>query len=214
MTIPKNWTFETPEIATTFDDHVRQQLPWYDLATSAVAHLVRHYLPKHGHVYDIGASTGNIARAISQTLQDRHATLTALETSPTMREQYAGPGHLLPEQAEHHVYQAFDVAVLFLTLQFIPQQHRQLLLERLKATCRQGGAIILVDKYNSAGTYANLALYRLTLAAKHQSGASPEDIIAKELSLTGVQRPLETGVTDGWLEFFRFGEFAGHIFEK
>ena len=37
MDIPKEWTFENASVAQSFNQHVREQLPWYDLVTGAVA---------------------------------------------------------------------------------------------------------------------------------------------------------------------------------
>ena len=78
MKIPSNWTFENKEVAENFNNHVREQLPWYDLATQAVIHLARHYIPNNGLVYDLGASTGNIGNAIKDILTTRNAEFIAL----------------------------------------------------------------------------------------------------------------------------------------
>ena len=59
-------------------------------------------------------------------------------------------------------------------------------------------------------------LSRLALAGKVATGTPASEIVAKELSLGGVQRPLDPGLVDGWgeaVEFFRFGDFAGWIIE-
>jgi tRNA (cmo5U34)-methyltransferase len=69
LKIPTDWTFKNADVAAGFDDHVREQLPWYDIATASVAHVIRHYLPDGGLMYDIGASTGNIGRAVADTLR-------------------------------------------------------------------------------------------------------------------------------------------------
>ena len=86
MKIPNEgaWTFENAEIANAFDDHVREQLPWYDLATGAVAHIVRHYLPHEGVMYDIGASTGNITKSLASVISDRSVKVYAVEPSQEM----------------------------------------------------------------------------------------------------------------------------------
>lgn len=91
MDIPRNWTFENSEIATGFDRPVREQLPWYDLATGSIAHIARHYIPQDGLVYDIGAATGNIGGALQPTLTDRNAWLISIESSGEMAELYNGP---------------------------------------------------------------------------------------------------------------------------
>ena len=48
----KQWTFETEEIATSFDAHVREQLPWYEMVTEAVVYITRNYLRQGGMVLD------------------------------------------------------------------------------------------------------------------------------------------------------------------
>jgi tRNA (cmo5U34)-methyltransferase len=92
--IPHNWTFQNKGVARHFDQHVREQLPWYGLATNAVEHFGRHYIPKCGMVYDIGASTGNIGLALKETLDQRQANFIAIEESREMARQYKGPKEL------------------------------------------------------------------------------------------------------------------------
>ena len=50
--IPERWTFEDDKVAAIFDRHVREQLPWYDMATTAVAQIARHYIGAGGLVYE------------------------------------------------------------------------------------------------------------------------------------------------------------------
>ena len=68
MKIPEHWTFKSEGVAENFDEHVRESLPWYDLATKTLAHVVRHYITEGGIVYDIGCSTGNVGDAIKETI--------------------------------------------------------------------------------------------------------------------------------------------------
>ncbi len=212
--IPQNWTFRDDGVAAGFERHVREQLPWYDLATGAVAHVGRHYIPQGGRVYDIGASTGNIGRALEATLDARHAALIPIEASHEMAARYTGPqlGHMLIADAREVDYAPFDLAVLFLTMMFIPVADRAALMRALRHARRPGGAIVVFDKTEAARGYAATVIWRLALAGKVATGVPAEDIIAKELSLGGVQRPLDPDVLGhDALEFFRFGEFAGWL---
>lgn len=214
MKIPQNWTFENTEIAANFDRHVREQLPWYDLATGAIAHLARHYIPKNGLVYDIGASTGNIGLALSPILQDRKAQLIGIESSQEMAAHYRANGELIITDAVSFSYQPFDFAVLFLVMMFLPVQQRPRLLASLRKSLNPGGAIIIFDKCEAATGYLAIALWRLTLAGKVASGVAAHDIIAKELSLAGIQRPVKReDISCGAVQWFQFGDFAGWIIE-
>lgn len=214
MDIPRNWTFENTEIATGFDRHVREQLPWYDLATGSITHIARHYIPKGGLVYDIGAATGNIGNALQPILEDRHAHLIGIESSPEMAALYTGPGELVIGDALTADYQPFDFAVLFLVLMFLPIEQRPRLLSTLRQYLKPGGAILIFDKCEAASGYLATVLWRLTLAGKVSAQVSPQEIIAKELSLAGIQRPLrQSEVSCGATPYFQFGEFRGWIIE-
>ena len=88
-----DWTFHG--FAGEFDGHVREQLPWYELASAAMGLIARQYIPKDGKVYDLGASTGNVGRVLAPTLEARCARLTALDECPDMVEAYNAPGRAL-----------------------------------------------------------------------------------------------------------------------
>lgn len=215
MQIPETWTFKNANVAEGFDSHVREQLPWYDLATESVSHIVRHYLPAGGVVYDIGASTGNIGRAIAAVLEERSARLIAVEESCEMADRYAGPGEIICKPAQQVAYQPFDVAVCFLVLMFLPVGERKTLVDSLRRSLRPGGVIVVFDKVDPCCGYFGSVLRRLTMRWKLTNGATPDAIVAKELSLSGIQRPINPAIlgADAKL-FFTFGEFAGYIIEK
>ena len=215
MDIPASWTFETPDVATGFDNHVREQLPWYDLATNAITHIARHYIPKGGLVYDIGCATGNIGRNLEATLKARNARLIGIDPSDEMRKIYNAPGIFVCSPAESYDYEPFDLGISFLTLMFVEPSKRRDFLRMLLDKCRPGGAIIVFDKLETAHGYFGTVMTRLTLAGKYGAGVDAKEIIEKELSLAGVQRPITLGQLPGIpYQWFRFGDFAGYILEK
>jgi tRNA (cmo5U34)-methyltransferase len=214
MNIPESWTFKTEDVARNFDTHVREQLPWYDLATSAVVHLGRHYIPRHGLVYDIGASTGNIGRALAKVIEDRSARFVAIEESQEMAEHYCGGGELRICDATDFPFEPFDFAVCFLTLMFFPIAIRRRWHSEMRSLILPGGALVIVDKVESPTGYIGTVLRRLAMSQKINAGVAAEEIIKKELSLSGYQRPLAQDLQEGGVEFFRCGEFAGWVFEK
>jgi len=210
--VPDHWTFRSETVARHFDRHVRESLPWYDLATNAVAHFARHYIPRGGVVYDIGASTGNIGRAIHDTLAQRKARFTAIESSREMAARYQGPRGLVVGDAVSHPYEPYDFAVCFLVLMFLPVGTRKAFLKRLAALIKPGGALVVVDKTPMPAGYVGSAFSRLTMQQKLAVGVKPGEILRKELSLAGYQRPLDPGALPGGaLPFFQVGEFVGWI---
>jgi tRNA (cmo5U34)-methyltransferase len=216
--IPKDWTFKNKAVADEFDFHVRQQLPWYDLATGLVAHLVRHYLPQNGIIYDIGCSTGNLEIALGDLPQKRNARFIPIDNSPEMVDLYQGKYNVIIDDAQNITYEHFDVAVCFLCLMFLSVEDRKRLTEKLRDNVKRGGCVIIVDKTEMAAGYLATVLHRATIAGKVASGAPSDEIVAKELSLAGIQRPLPNGYIERRfftpIEIFRFGEFAGWIYTR
>jgi tRNA (cmo5U34)-methyltransferase len=217
MKIPTegNWTFKNEGIADAFDSHVREQLPWYDLVTDAVEHIARHYIPENGLVYDIGASTGNVGRAISDILYARSARLIAVEKEAEMSAKYSGPGDIVVSDALDIDFEPFDFGVIFLSAIFMAPHKRGEFFSRFRNALRPGGAIVLVERMEAKAGYVSTIIARLTLSNKLKAGATPDDIISKELSLSGIQRPIvEKELPEGAIEFFRLGDFAGWIVQK
>jgi tRNA (cmo5U34)-methyltransferase len=213
MEIPQDWTFKTDGVASGFDKHVREQLPWYDLMSGAVAHIARHYLPEGGVLLDIGGSTGNLGRNMEGVLTTRGASYIAVDNSPHMASVYSGPGELQIADIRTMEVPEHDVAVMFLVLMFIEPRLRREIIAKVEKKTRKGGILIIVDKLASVGGYLGTVMSRLTLAGKKASGCSGDEIIAKELSLAGVQRPMAFEELGYYQEVFRFGEFFGCVRE-
>ncbi len=210
---PGSWTFKSARVAGDFDRHVREQLPWYDLATGIVSHVARHYVPPGGRVYDCGASTGNVGRAIGPVLQQRSASLIAYDESQEMVDRYDAPGAAIRADIREADLSGADLIVAFLVMMFVPPADRAALISRMIQSLKPGGAILIFDKMAARGGHVGSVIYRLTLAAKYEAGALPEEIIRKELSLAGVQRPMTEDELPGFDQIFRFGDFAGYLYE-
>lgn len=216
----KSWTFESKEIAQTFDAHVREQLPWYDMVTEATAYIIRNYLPQYGTVVDIGASTGNLIDRILPLIKEREGDVIAIEKSREMSKvlisKYKADDDIdiiCSDVTATDVPHA-EIYVVFLTLMFVPIEHRAGILKVLRDRCPQGGAIIVVDKVCDHQGYFSTVLKRLTMHFKLQQGAKAEDVLTKEMSLAGVQIPIDPAILgDDAKQFFRMGEFAGWVIE-
>lgn len=218
------WSFEAADVAEDFDHHVRSQLPWYDFVTKGLVHVARHYVSEGGVVVDVGSSTGNVGRALSNVLSVRRARLYGIEPAAAMAKKLNRVGTRLPyvnvfeERAEDHDWagaDSSDLIVAFLVLMFVAPKKRRALLLDIYKNLSPGGALVVVDRTALASGYAAQVLNRLTLAGKVSTGVPADEIVAKELSLSGVQRPLDPADLPGDpVEWFRFGDFAGWIIEK
>jgi tRNA (cmo5U34)-methyltransferase len=202
-----DWKFEN--IATEFDSHVREQLPWYDLVIDSIAFIVKNYIPKNGKIYDIGGSTGNVKKLLIETISDRNLDYYILDNVSEMNPDILG-------DAVEYDYQPFDCAILNLTLMFIPVKHRRELLLSLYDKLNVGGCIIIVDKFIQNESYISTIFRRMTINWKFNNGVSCDSIVEKELSLSGIQIPLYHTDIEYYRaqKFFQFGEFSGYVISK
>ena len=202
-----DWKFKN--IADTFDSHVREQLPWYDLVLDSISFIVKNILPYDGLVYDIGGSTGNLKKLLKETVVDRKSRYYTIDNVIEMQPD-------LLEDAVKYEYKNFDIAILNLTMMFIPVKDRDTLMCSLLDKLNKGGAIIVVDKFIQKESYLATILRRMTLHWKYSNGVNCEEIIHKELSLSGIQIPLyeDDVLKYGAEKFFQFGEFSGYIIMK
>lgn len=197
---------------------MREQLPWYELATGIVAHLGRAYLPEGGRMYDLGASTGNITRALENEIVKRNVQAISLDNSSQMADLWHGIGTLDIADVRTYNYQPYDFGVCFLLLMFLPPVQQLSTFEALYEKLNPGGALVIFERTATFNGYLGTVMNRLALAGKVATGVSADDIVRKELSLSGAQRPLEP--TSPLLnhpdvnEVFRFGDFAGWIATK
>lgn len=216
--IPEQWTFKNENVAENFDVHVRQQLPWYDLATFAVGEFGKHYITPNSNVYDIGAGTGNIAKVLLETTKSRDASIISIDNSDEMANVYTAQTNsnntLIIDDAQNIEYENASMIVCFLTMMFIPKNERAELVAKWQKSLQPNGCIILVDKQMNQGGLFGLANYRLTLANKLAQGVSHEDVMKKEMSLAGVQFPIPNFMGNEWYKFFQYGDFVGYVYEK
>lgn len=202
-----DWKFRN--IADTFDSHVREQLPWYDLVIDSIAFMVKNFVPQDGLIYDIGGSTGNIKKLLSSTITERNLKYYTIDNVPQMKPDIVA-------NATKYDYDMFDCVILNLTMMFIPVKERKEFLNNLICNLNVGGCIIIVDKFIQNESYLSTVFRRMTLYWKYNNGVKCSNIIEKELSLSGIQIPLyekDMGKLNAQ-KFFQFGEFSGYIITK
>ena len=216
----KDWSFRN--FAEDFDAHVNGQLPWYPMVSEATAFIAKNYIPHGGLVYDIGCSTGNITKKLLPTIKDRNAKIFGIDEEESMIQTYVKnfiDDNCVSSEcwsAENYDYEPFDVAIVFLTTMFIEAKLQEDFLNYLYDKCNEGGCIILVDKTNDDYGYISTVFKRLTMHFKVLNGLNSQDILDKELMLSGVQRPIKdvTGYLPCAKQFFQMGEFKGWVIEK
>ena len=200
------WAFDA-EVTRVFDDMLARSIPQYEVMRKAVFDVASHYVRPQTSVVDLGCSRGEALAPFLQRFgaQNRYV---GIETSEPMlvaaRERFRG--YLacnVAEVREYDLRRGFppvapspSVVLSVLTLQFVPIEYRQALVQGAYRALAPGGCFVLVEKVLGATADLDTTMTDLYREHKAGNGYSPEEIDRKRLSLEGVLVP----VTARWNE--------------
>lgn len=225
------WEFDA-SVTACFDDMLRRSIPQYDVMRQTVFDLASRYAQPKTAIIDLGCSRGEaLAPLIDKFgVYNRHI---GVETSPPMleacRARFKGLIDVgVVEVLDMDLRQKFppataSVVLSVLTLQFIPINYRQHIVQKAYDHLTPGGCLLLVEKLLGSDATIDKVLTASYANLKAANGYSPDDIDRKALSLEGVLVP----VTAAWNEellkqagfrhidcFWRWMNFAGWLAVK
>jgi len=206
--------FQFEKIADQFDDHLKGQLFWHkDFVNHFLPEIASVYMEKDSYVYDFGASTGNVEIALSNMIDERNVGFVPVEKCFEMSEKYKGnKGRLIIGDFLHIPIQEYSFATSILALCFVHPSKRKSFIEKIKSKCKVGGAFIILEKMINFEGYLGTALSRVTWRNKLEQGESIKQVVNKELSLSGVQYPLQESELEGFRLIWAYGNFRSYIY--
>lgn len=225
------WEFDE-EVTAAFDDMLSRSIPQHDAMRAACFRLACEYRTNKTAIVDLGCSRG---AAISD-LVDKfgvHNQFVGVEVSPPMleaaRNKFAG-------LTETNVVRILDmdlrkefppveasVILSVLTIQFIPIEYRQAIVQRVYDHLIPGGAFIFVEKVLGQGASINETMVELYHRMKRDNGYSEAEIDRKRMALEGVLVPATAAWNADLLHsagfrhvdtFWRWMNFAGWVAVK
>mgnify|MGYP001576614871 CR=1 FL=1 len=222
------WKFDAA-VTDAFADMLQRSVPQYDVMREAVLSLGSSFVKPQTDVVDLGCSRGAAIDPFVRRFGANNRFI-GLEVSEPMIE--AARGHFASyiaskivdirsfdlRQGYPHVNASLTLSIL--TLQFVPIEHRQRVVQDVFDKTVSGGAFILVEKVLGETARLDKLFVDDYYRMKAANGYSPDDIARKKLSLEGVLVP----VTAGWNvellkqagfrqvdSFWRFLNFGGWI---
>lgn len=186
------------QVVRVFPDMIKRSVPGYSQILGMTGVIARRYVPENGRVYDLGASLGAATLSVAQQLSElQQVELIAVDNSQAMTERCASLlAETLPSRSVTTLcadirqldYQPCDLILLNFTLQFLPPEDRQPLINRLFQALRPGGALILSEKIHFADPREAQLLYELHHDFKRANGYSDMEISQKRTALEDVLR--------------------------
>lgn len=227
---PGDFVFDE-RVAAVFTDMINRSVPGYATIVSMTGMLAERYCQPGSRVYDLGCSLGGSTLAMAHHLAERDYKLIAVDNSPAMIKRFrTSLDEEHPALADRISLECSDikdtaiadasVVVLNFTLQFIAQEQRQTLIQRIHDGMRPGGIVVLSEKIR----FPDPALDSLFIDMYHQfkkvQGYSDMEISQKRQALENVlvpesidqhkQRFRQAGFSscDVWFQCFNFASLV------
>ncbi|MDR9467718.1 carboxy-S-adenosyl-L-methionine synthase CmoA [Marinospirillum sp.] len=217
------------QVARVFPDMIKRSVPGYSQILGMAGVIARRYVPEGGRIYDLGASLGASTLSVAQQLTHlEQLEIIAVDNSQAMTERCQ---QLLTETLPQRPvetrcadirtlnYQPCDLILINFTLQFLPPEDRQPLLDRLFAALRPGGALLLSEKVHFTDPRQSQLLFELHHDFKRANGYSDmeisqkrtalEDVLRTDTSEQHLQRLKEAGFSfsSQWFQYLNFASF-------
>ena len=208
QTLPSGkWVFDKA-VTDVFDDMLERSIPDYAGMRRTTTELAVRFAQPKTALVDLGCSRGAAIKPIFEELENS-LSYFGIEVSEPMRQAaiLELPYATILDTDLRHDYPPVraSVTLAVLTLQFIPIEYRQDIIQRVYDSTTKGGAFLLVEKVLGGDSFSNQLLIDTYLARKGENGYTAEQIARKRESLEGVLVP----VTADWnAEMLRTAGFS------
>ena len=222
-----DFTFDSA-VADVFPDMIRRSVPGYETIISMLGTLGNQYAQDNSSVYDLGCSLGASTLSFYQQIRASNIQFIGIDNAPAMVEQCKQNLNKHMPDSQHQVLcqniEETDicnasVVVINFTLQFLPIEARQKLLNKIYQGLLPGGCLILSEKvqYDNQQRQSLLTDWHHAFKrANHysdmeisQKRTAIENVLIPETAETHVKRLKESGFNQAeqWFQCFTFCSF-------
>jgi len=210
-------------VAHVFTDMIHRSVPGYSLILEMLGVITANYAQPATRCYDLGCSLGASTLAIRCRLDDmkspddEHYRVIAVDSSPAMidrcrvnlaRIPSSTPTEINCQSIQQTTISHASLVVLNFTLQFIPVDERQSIVNRIADGMVAGGALVISEKVSFAGSDSDDMMTQLHHNFKRARGYSALEISHKRSALEKVLLPESIDCHQQRLKKagFRYGE--------
>lgn len=186
------------QVANVFDDMIRRSVPGYGSIVNMLGVLTGRYAQPDSVCYDLGCSLGAGTLAMRRYIQEAGTRIIAVDNSEAMvvkcrqnivRSNLTAPVEIVCEDITRMAFEPASVVAVNFTLQFIPPDERQALMNRIGAAVRPGGVLVVSEKLAFEDPEEERAQVELHHAFKKLNGYSDLEISQKRTALENVLIP-------------------------
>lgn len=221
-----NWKFDE-SVVPIFDEHVKQSVPMYDEIHSLVTDISGWFINDLTNIYDIGTSTGKVITSLLQKYPNKNVNYIGLDNSIEMCnkatskfEKNENVSIIHEDITRDYLFENASLITSILTLQFVPVQLRQELINKIHKGLNKGSAFVMVEKVVGSNARFNEIWTELYHELKLKNGLSEQHVFAKAKAIRGVMKPYTVSENIEMLEiagfkdidiFFKWNNFVGFV---
>ena len=188
-------------VADVFPDMLRRSIPGYDASLTAIESLARRHVSAGSYCYDLGCSLGAATLAMRRGIATEDCRIVAVDLAPAMVERCndlvaADEGHtpvsVIEEDVRQTTIEKASMVVLNYTLQFVPPDDRQSLVQRIFDGMLPGGVLVLSEKVAHEDPAIDALVVELHHDFKRANAYSDLEISRKRTALENVLVPETT----------------------
>lgn len=209
VSAPRDTLYATPDpdlglftfddrVASVFPDMIRRSVPGYATIVAMTGLLAGRYATPGSTLYDLGCSLGASTLAMRENVKHADCRVVGVDNSPAMLERCralidtdasALPVDLACANLQDVAIEDASVVVLNFTLQFVPREERDRVINAIYTGLRPGGIMVLSEKV----TFEDPHLDALNIDLHHQfklaNGYSELEVAQKRTALENVLLP-------------------------
>lgn len=214
-------------VARVFPDMIKRSVPGYTMIIPMIGVITEQYAQADSNLYDLGCSLGASLLAMRHGVKVDGCQVIGIDNASAMIKRCQSyvdiddatvPVELHQGDVTEFNYHNASVVTLNFTLQFIPQEKRQALIQTLFDALRPGGALILSEKiafsepeqtlqqelhwdFKRANGYSDLEI--------SQKRSALENVLVPETAQTHISRLKQAGFSQAtqWYQCFNFTSF-------
>ena len=202
-----------------FEKHVRKSVPFYEEGHDLICKLSSFFLVNKSVIYDLGCSTGKLARDICEYNKDLQIKIYGIDSEPKMIEHSL---KLLNQKTKKKIsykkceltniiFKKSDLIVSYYTIQFIKPKFRQKIFDKIYKSLNYGGAFILFEKVRGNDARFQDIFSQLYQEFKHDQGFSKDQIYNKATSIRGVLEPFTSEANVNYMKRAGFKDITSII---
>lgn len=213
-------------VVDVFPDMIQRSVPGYQTIINHTGELAERFVEENSHCYDLGCSLGASTLAIREHIENRNATIYAVDNSQAMLDKLttileAQPASTTTELIKSDICDIqitnASLVILNFTLQFVPLARRAELISHIYQGLNTNGCLIISEKLHFEPESLNQLLGELHHQFKRDQGYSDLEISQKRDAIdkvlmpeslsTHIQRLKDCGFKSAspWFQCYNFG---------